>query len=85
MAPSRTRNHVDSDGPSTADASANEDVEMQDHTDRVNGFKKFGVSVNRTHDAAAFSERHLQTRAGQLTICPVHRLTLFTAVLSGYA
>lgn len=43
MAPSRTRN-TDSDGPSTADASANEDVEMQDQSDRVNGFKKFGVS-----------------------------------------
>ncbi|KAF1957129.1 hypothetical protein CC80DRAFT_444606 [Byssothecium circinans] len=41
MAPSRTRNR-DSDGPSTADVSASEDVEMQDQSDRVNGFKKFG-------------------------------------------
>lgn len=44
MAPSRTRN-VDSDGPSTADVSANEDVEMQEQKDRVNGFPKFGVSA----------------------------------------
>jgi hypothetical protein len=43
MAPSRTRKD-DSDGPSTAEVSANEDVEMQDQVDRVNGFKKFGVS-----------------------------------------
>lgn len=42
MAPSRTRN-VDSDGPSTADASASEDVEMQDQNGRVNGFDKFSV------------------------------------------
>ncbi|KAF2110644.1 SNF2 family N-terminal domain-containing protein [Lophiotrema nucula] len=41
MAPSRTRN-TDSDGPSTADVSANEDVEMQDHNGRVEGFPKFG-------------------------------------------
>lgn len=43
MAPSRTHKE-DSDGPSTAEVSANEDVEMQDQVDRVNGFKKFGVS-----------------------------------------
>lgn len=30
--------------PSTADASAHEDVEMQDQDDKMNGFKKFGVS-----------------------------------------
>ena len=42
MAPSRTRN-VDSDGPSTADVSANEDVEMKDTEERVDGFNKFGV------------------------------------------
>jgi SWI/SNF-related matrix-associated actin-dependent regulator of chromatin subfamily A member 5 len=46
MAPSRTRKE-ESDGPSTAEVSANEDVEMQDQEDRVNGFKKFGVSGNR--------------------------------------
>ncbi|KAF2260574.1 hypothetical protein CC78DRAFT_536329 [Lojkania enalia] len=40
MAPSRTRN-TDSDGPSTADASANEDVEMQDQNGRIEGFSKF--------------------------------------------
>lgn len=42
MAPSRTRN-VDSDGPSTADVSASEDVEMKDAEERVDGFNKFGV------------------------------------------
>ncbi|KAL1594401.1 chromatin remodeling complex Adenosinetriphosphatase [Paraconiothyrium brasiliense] len=41
MAPSRTRN-VDSDEPSTADVSANEDVEMKDIDERVDGFNKFG-------------------------------------------
>jgi hypothetical protein len=46
MAPSRTRKE-ESDGPSTAEVSANEDVEMQDQEDRVNGFKKFGVSGHR--------------------------------------
>ncbi|ORX94212.1 SNF2 family N-terminal domain-domain-containing protein [Clohesyomyces aquaticus] len=40
MAPSRTRN-TDSDGPSTADVSTNEDVEMQDQAEPPNGFKKF--------------------------------------------
>lgn len=44
MAPSRTRN-TDSDGPSTADVSANEDVEMQDQNGRINGFSKFSVSA----------------------------------------
>ncbi|KAF2003630.1 hypothetical protein P154DRAFT_519858 [Amniculicola lignicola CBS 123094] len=41
MAPSRTR-FVDSDGPSTAEASANEDVEMQEPEGKINGFNKFG-------------------------------------------
>ncbi|PSN73459.1 hypothetical protein BS50DRAFT_568994 [Corynespora cassiicola Philippines] len=41
MAPSRTRN-LDSDGPSTADVSTSEDVEMQDQNDNIDGFKKFG-------------------------------------------
>jgi hypothetical protein len=38
---------VDSDGPSTADVSANEDVEMQDQDQdtKMSGFKKFGVSA----------------------------------------
>jgi SWI/SNF-related matrix-associated actin-dependent regulator of chromatin subfamily A member 5 len=36
----------DSDGPSTADVSAHEDVEMQDQDDKMNGFKKFGVSAS---------------------------------------
>ncbi|KAF2036444.1 hypothetical protein EK21DRAFT_51773 [Setomelanomma holmii] len=38
------KSQVDSDGPSTADASANEDVEMQDQdTAKMSGFKKFGL------------------------------------------
>ncbi|KAF2465624.1 uncharacterized protein BDR25DRAFT_270325 [Lindgomyces ingoldianus] len=40
MAPSRTRN-IDSDGPSTADVSTNEDVEMQEQNASTNGFSKF--------------------------------------------
>jgi hypothetical protein len=36
---------VDSDGPSTADVSANEDVEMQDQETKMSGFKKFGVRL----------------------------------------
>ena len=36
----------DSDGPSTADVSAHEDVEMQDQDDKMNGFRKFGVSAS---------------------------------------
>lgn len=40
---------VESDGPSTADVSANEDVEMQDQDQdsKMSGFKKFGVSASR--------------------------------------
>lgn len=38
----RKSNGRESD-PSTADASAHEDVEMQDQ-DKIEGFKKFGVS-----------------------------------------
>ena len=45
MAPSRTRN-TDSDGPSTADASANEDVEMQEPNGKINGFNKFSVRAS---------------------------------------
>jgi hypothetical protein len=52
MAPSRTRN-ADSDGPSTADASANEDVEMQDQNGKVNGFNKFTVRAPCIFTAAA--------------------------------
>jgi SWI/SNF-related matrix-associated actin-dependent regulator of chromatin subfamily A member 5 len=41
------KSNVSSDGPSTADVSANEDVEMQDHeTAKMSGFKKFGVSAS---------------------------------------
>jgi hypothetical protein len=37
---------VSSDGPSTADVSANEDVEMQDQeTTQLSGLKKLGVSA----------------------------------------
>lgn len=41
------KSNVDSDGPSTADVSANEDVEMQDQDTKMSGFKKFGVSATR--------------------------------------
>lgn len=41
----RKSNGRESD-PSTADASTHEDVEMQDQDDKMNGFKKFGVSDN---------------------------------------
>ena len=37
--------------PSTADASAHEDVEMRDQDDKISGFKKFGVSETRTRNA----------------------------------
>ncbi|KAF1845049.1 uncharacterized protein K460DRAFT_354908 [Cucurbitaria berberidis CBS 394.84] len=36
------KSNVDSDGPSTGDASAHSDVEMQDRDDKMSGFKKFG-------------------------------------------
>jgi len=36
-------------GPSTADSSAHEDVEMQDQ-DKIEGFKKFGVSGTQTRN-----------------------------------
>jgi hypothetical protein len=39
------KSNIDSDGPSTADVSANEDVEMQDQDTTMSGFKKFGVSA----------------------------------------
>lgn len=42
------KGNVDSDEPST-DNSAHEDVEMQDRDDKMNGFKKFGVSTMRSH------------------------------------
>ncbi|KAH8730803.1 SNF2 family N-terminal domain-containing protein [Phaeosphaeriaceae sp. PMI808] len=35
------KGNVDSDGPSTTDVSANEDVEMQDQDTKMSGFKKF--------------------------------------------
>ncbi|KAF2830831.1 hypothetical protein CC86DRAFT_367491 [Ophiobolus disseminans] len=38
----RKSKDVESDGPSTADVSANEDVEMQDQDTKMSGFKKFG-------------------------------------------
>jgi hypothetical protein len=37
--------------PSTAEASAHEDVEMQDQDDKISGFKKFGVSETRARNA----------------------------------
>lgn len=51
---------VDSDGPSTADVSANEDVEMQDQDTKMSGFKKFGVSATPSSLPIrdAVTERH---------------------------
>ena len=43
MAPSRIRN-MDSEGPSTADVSMNEDTEITDHNGAPNGITKFSVS-----------------------------------------
>jgi hypothetical protein len=51
MAPPRKSRNRDTEEPSTADVSANEDVEMQDQGERVNGFKKFGVSTPRRSPA----------------------------------
>jgi hypothetical protein len=47
------KSNVDSDGPSTADVSANEDVEMQDQDTKMSGFKKFGVSATRVPPPSA--------------------------------
>lgn len=43
-------------GPSTADNSAHEDVEMQDQ-DKIEGFKKFGVSATGTRNALSRKAR----------------------------
>lgn len=61
MAPSRTRN-VDSDGPSTADVSANEDVEMKDTEERVDGFNKFGVGLLCNQMRRAYLGRAVHAR-----------------------
>jgi hypothetical protein len=71
---------VDSDGPSTADVSANEDVEMQDQDTKMSGFKKFGVSAiwdllaPRRDDGAR--EQHVQLS---------NKANGTVAVLPGYA
>jgi hypothetical protein len=45
-------------GPSTADNSAHEDVEMQDQDkDKIEGFKKFGVSGSRTRNVPFHTAR----------------------------
>lgn len=43
-------------GPSTADNSAHEDVEMQDQ-DKIEGFKKFGVSGTRRRSIPSLRAR----------------------------
>lgn len=49
--PRKSRSIVNADEPSTADVSTHEDTEMQDQDqdqdqeDKMNGFKKFGVSA----------------------------------------
>jgi hypothetical protein len=61
------KSNVDSDGSSTADVSANEDVEMQDQDTKMSGFKKFGVSATRVPAPSAsrterisYSERRIE-------------------------
>lgn len=54
--------------PSTADASAHEDVEMQDQDDKMNGFKKFGVSKTRTRT------RNAPSRANSVEACWLQRM-----------
>ena len=51
--------------PSSDEASAHSDVEMQDQAadDKMNGFKKFGVSA--THPRAFLSRRNTQTSSGK--------------------
>jgi SWI/SNF-related matrix-associated actin-dependent regulator of chromatin subfamily A member 5 len=48
MARKSSTKEIESDGPSTADVSANEDVEMQDQEQdsKMSSFKKFGVSAS---------------------------------------
>jgi hypothetical protein len=70
MAPSRTRN-TDSDGPSTADASANEDVEMKDQGDRINGFSKFGVSARVAPFRDNVHQQHAVKRCRTSRICSI--------------
>jgi hypothetical protein len=55
----------DSDGPSTADVSAHEDVEMQDQDDKMNGFKKFGVSASSLSCARPPFRRQPAASGGQ--------------------
>lgn len=43
----RKTKEPESDGPSTADVSADEDVDMQNQDTKMSGFKKFGVSAIR--------------------------------------
>jgi hypothetical protein len=61
---------VDSDGPSTADVSANEDVEMQDQDQdtKMSGFKKFGVSATRALLPAARASQREHVWTGKLTV-----------------
>lgn len=50
------KSNVNSDGPSSGDVSAHSDVEMQDRQDdKMNGFKKFGVSAVRIASALLFT------------------------------
>lgn len=77
------KSNVDSDGPSTADASANEDVEMQDQDTKMSGFKKFGVCPF-TSDLFPAPRRGDGRR--NLSASPIEQQTnSAVAVLPGYA
>jgi hypothetical protein len=76
----KTRN-VESD-PSTADASVNEDVEMQDQPGKINGFNKF--TVRQVAPALSRSQRGAGWRRNSdLDLSRAATLTQITAVLSG--
>lgn len=61
------KGNVDSDGPSTADVSANEDVEMQDQDTKMSGFKKFGVSA--THNSRPLRDAVTQCHSESAPVC----------------
>ena len=43
--PRKSRSSVNAEEPLPVDVSTHEDTEMQDQEDKMNGFKKFGVSA----------------------------------------
>jgi hypothetical protein len=75
------KSNVDSDGPSTADVSVNEDVEMQDQDTKMSGFKKFGVCPPQT----SFSLRDAVTIEVEYRVQWSNKANSAVAVLSGHA